>query len=96
MKASNIAALFTLLVGLLARLPLLHACAVCLTGTNGAIADAYDWSVLFLIAAPYLVVGSIGGCLVYAYRRAGANSSNNDTADQAPLHIAWNQKERGR
>ena len=94
MKASIIAALFTLLG--LARLPLLHACAVCLTGTDGAIADAYDWSVLFLMTAPYLVVGSIAGCLVYTYRRAAANQSNNGTADQAPPHIAWNQKERGR
>jgi hypothetical protein len=97
MKAPKIAALlFTLLGTLFARSPLLHACAVCLTGADGASADAYDWSVLFLMTTPYLVVGSIAGCLVYAYRRAVARRSKDGAAEQAPLHMAWNQKESGR
>ena len=49
-----------------------QACAVCLTGAAGAdpVADAFNWSILFLMAMPYTVVGSIGGWLFYAHRRA--------------------------
>ena len=46
-----------------------HACSVCLTGANDPTADAFNASVLFLMATPYAVVGSIGGGLFYAYRR---------------------------
>jgi hypothetical protein len=69
-RPPKIAASLMLLGGLLARSPLASACAVCLTGADGAVADAYDWSVLFLMATPYLVMGSIAAYLVYAYRRA--------------------------
>ncbi|MGH7379098.1 MAG: hypothetical protein ACREJ7_02450, partial [Candidatus Methylomirabilales bacterium] len=31
----------------------------------------FHWSTLFLMAMPYLVVGSLGGWLVYMHRRAG-------------------------
>jgi len=96
MKVEKIAASIALAWALLVHSPLLYACAVCLTGADGAVADAYDWSVLFLMTTPYLVVGSIAGCLVYAYRRAAANQSNDGAADQAPLHMAWNKKESGR
>jgi hypothetical protein len=54
----------------LARLPLASACAVCVSGAEGPAADGYAWSVLFLMAAPYVVIGSIAGYFVYAYRRA--------------------------
>jgi hypothetical protein len=30
----------------------------------------YHWSTLFLMAMPYIIVGSIGGWLFYLYRRA--------------------------
>jgi heme/copper-type cytochrome/quinol oxidase subunit 2 len=48
------------------------ACAVCVTGANDPSAQAFNWSVLFLMASPYLVVGSVVGWLVYNYRRAAA------------------------
>ena len=52
------------------RLPVIaHACSVCLTGANDPTADAFNASVLFLMATPYAVVGSIGGGIFYAYRR---------------------------
>ncbi len=43
---------------------------------NGASADdsitrAYNWGVLFLMAMPYAVAGSIAGWIFYSYRRAG-------------------------
>src|SRR3989442_9373424 len=32
--------------------------------------SAFSWSILFLMAAPYAVVGAAGGWLFYLYRRA--------------------------
>jgi uncharacterized protein (DUF983 family) len=37
--------------------------------------SAFDWSILFLMAAPYTVVGAVGGWLCYQYRRAGRRGS---------------------
>jgi hypothetical protein len=96
MQARTITAIIALLAALFARLPLLDACAVCLTGAGGSVADAYDWSVLFLLSTPYLVVGTIAGFLAYAYRRAAAKKAQNRAAEVAPVHLAWNQKENGR
>jgi Na+/H+ antiporter NhaB len=72
------------------------ACAVCLTGAAGdPVADAFSWSVLFLMATPYAVVGSIVGWLAYTYRRASAKREN--AAREKPLiQLAWNHKESGR
>ncbi len=47
-------------------------CSVCVSGANDPTADAYGWSVLFLMATPYLVVGSIAGELFIVYRRGAA------------------------
>jgi hypothetical protein len=70
------------------------ACAVCLTGAaDGSAADAYNGSVLFLMAAPYLVVGAIGGWLVYSYRRAVAK--RNATMGHE-IRLVRKQKESGR
>jgi hypothetical protein len=45
------------------------ACPVCIDALGGPGADAFGWSVLFLMAMPYLVVGSVGVWLYSAYRR---------------------------
>jgi hypothetical protein len=71
-----------------------RACAVCVTGTNDAVSDAFNWSVLFLMATPYLVVGSIAGALCYAYRRAARKTEQHES--QPAVHLAWNHKESGR
>jgi hypothetical protein len=48
-----------------------QGCAMCGTAlTDDALGRAFSWSVLFLIAAPYAVAGTIGGWLFYTYRRA--------------------------
>jgi hypothetical protein len=73
-------------------LPLAGACAVCLSGGDGAVADAYDWSVLFLMATPYLVMGSIAGYLVYAYRRGAAKKEQEVEPAEAPIHLALDQR----
>jgi len=71
-----------------------HACAVCVTGAGDPTADAFNWSVLFLMAMPYLVVGSIGGGLFYSYRRA-AKRQQAETAEPL-VHLAWHEKESER
>jgi len=71
------------------------ACAVCLTGDGDPTANAFNWSVLFLMATPYAVVGSIAGWLVYSYRRAAAKRDQ-DHATESPLHLALSEKESGR
>jgi hypothetical protein len=70
---------------------LVHACAVCITGANDPTADAYNASVLFLMATPYLVVGSIAGGLYFVYRRALVKSARDEAAETA-VHLAWNQE----
>lgn len=73
------------------------ACAVCLTGASGndPLADAFNWSVLFLMAMPYTVLGSIGAWLYCAYRRAAVKEGK-IKAEKAPLQLAWIQKENAK
>jgi hypothetical protein len=72
-----------------------HACAVCVTGVGDPTADAFNWSVLFLMVMPYLVVGSIAGGLFYAYRRTASKRDHTEAAEPL-VHLAWNEKESGR
>ena len=48
------------------------ACSVCFSGDDDAVTHAFNWSVFFLLSAPYTIAGSIAACLVIAYRRAAA------------------------
>ena len=68
------------------------ACAVCLTGANDPTAGAFNWSILFLMAVPYLVFGSIGGCLYFVYRRAIARRASEERASSV-AHLAYGGKE---
>ena len=75
---------------------LAHACAVCLTSAgNDSVRDAFNWSVLFLMAAPYTVVGAIAGWLVYAKRRSTAKA-NTENAGEPLGSLTMIQKESGR
>jgi hypothetical protein len=53
-----------------------RACAVCGTGP-GIVGDptarGFYWGILFLMALPFVVAGSIGGWLVYRIWRARAD-----------------------
>ncbi len=74
-----------------------QACAVCLTsgGQNDPVADAFKWSVLFLMAMPYTVAGSIAVWLFYNHRRAAGRRGG--AGKKAPiLNLAWTHKESGR
>jgi heme/copper-type cytochrome/quinol oxidase subunit 2 len=72
------------------------ACSVCFADGDDAVSQAFNWSIAFLMAAPYLVVGSIGGCLFYFYRRAASSRARAEESDQPVVHLAWNQEENGR
>jgi hypothetical protein len=72
---------------------LAHACAVCLTGAgDDSVTQAFNWSVLFLMATPYTVVGAIVGCLIYVKR--GREADNKPESDGEPtISLATIQKE---
>ncbi len=86
-----IAATATLLVGATAS----WACSVCFGGTGDSVTDGFNASVLFLMATPYLVVGSIVGGLIFAYRRALKNRENVETAEPI-VHLDWHQEDGSR
>lgn len=72
-----------------------EACAVCGTGPGVAgdpTARGFYWGILFLMAMPFAVAGSIGAWLVYRYWRASAGRWRK--AVGAPFD--WTHKESGR
>ena len=90
-----------LLVGLsAAAMAIMHnpamarACSVCLTGDSGPMGDAYNWSILFLMATPYTVMGCVGAWLVYKYRRA--TKQPRAEREQPLAQLALDYKESGR
>ena len=83
------------LMALIAHPLIVEACAVCVSGATDATTDAFNWSVLFLMAAPYLVVGTIAGGLFLAYRRSAARREQTEPAGSL-ANLAWNDKESGR
>lgn len=73
------------------------ACAVCVSGAaDDPLTDAFNWSVLFLMATPYTVVGSVVGWLAYTHWRAGAKKDGVARKRAAILRLAWIHKESGR
>jgi hypothetical protein len=72
---------------------LAHACAVCLTGAgDDSVTEAFNWSVLFLMATPYTVVGAIVGCLIYVKRGRVADSKT-ESDGEPTIPLATIQKE---
>ena len=79
----------------LAAMPdIARACSVCFADSDDAVSQAFNWSIAFLMAAPYLVVGSIGGSLFYFYRRAVVKREQAEHA--AEIQLSWHQEENGR
>jgi hypothetical protein len=66
----SLAAALLALLGPGASHALAQGCAMCGTALkDDPLGRAFSWSVLFLIAAPYTVVGLLGGYIFYAYWR---------------------------
>lgn len=72
-----------------------HGCSVCITGEHDPTAGGFNASVLFLLATPYLVFGTIGGVLYLAYRRAVARREQ-EQAEESIVPLALSQEESGR
>jgi hypothetical protein len=71
---------------------LAQACSVCFSGDDDAVTHAFNWSVGFLLAAPYVIAGTIAGCLVIAYRKAAAKRAA--LAEQETSNsLIWTQEE---
>ena len=69
-----------------------RACSVCFSGDDDAITHAFNWSVGFLLAAPYAIGGTIAACLVIAYRRAATQRAALEK-QQAIGQLIWTQEE---
>jgi hypothetical protein len=72
-----------------------QACAVCGTGPgvpDDPTARGFYWGILFLMAMPFAVAGSIGAFMVYRYWRASAGGWRKAIV----FHSLWTHKESGR
>jgi hypothetical protein len=72
-----------------------EACAVCGTGPgipDDPTARGFYWGILFLMAMPFAVAGSIGAFMVYRYWRASPGSWWKTLGTP----FAWIHKESGR
>ncbi|MGH7874503.1 MAG: hypothetical protein ACREQO_20095 [Candidatus Binatia bacterium] len=72
------------------------ACTVCAGGASDTTIEGYNASVLFLMATPYLVMGSIIGGIFFTYRRALKKRVEMAAAAQPSVQLTWNQEESGR
>ncbi|MBI3988152.1 MAG: hypothetical protein HY347_00900 [candidate division NC10 bacterium] len=66
-----------------------QACPVCVGPSSGdPTARGFYWGILFLMAMPFAIVGSIAGWLFYVNRRA-----RNRREEASIQHLAWTEKE---
>ncbi len=67
---------------------LAQSCAMCASsfGPNDPVTKAFNWSIIFLMAAPYTLVAVVGGWLFVTYRRAARRR-------RAPLtELPWGRR----
>ncbi len=69
-----------------------RACSVCFAGDDDAITHAFNWSVGFLLAAPYVIAGTIATFLVFAYRKAEAKRAVLEQ-QQGIDQLIWSEEE---
>ena len=73
----------TVIVGLPA-LAAAHGCAMCkstLEGANDPLVGALNTSVIFMMAMPYAIVGTIGSWIYFASRRGSAADAPPDGSE---------------
>ena len=87
--------LIAVLIGAMILPAIARACSVCFSGDDDAVTHAFNWSVGFLLAAPYVIAGTIAGCLVIAYRRAAAKRIALEERE-AIDSLIWTQEERAK
>ncbi len=84
--------LLSVAIGVLTMPAVARACSVCFSGDDDAITHAFNWSVGFLLAAPYAIAGTIATCLVIAYRRAEAKRTASEE-QQVIDQLIWTEEE---
>jgi hypothetical protein len=72
MRVAKIGSIVTALTGaaIAAAPQIANACAMCGLSPGDHTSHAFNTSVLFMLAGPYLTVGAVGGVLYLAWRRA--------------------------
>ena len=66
---------------------LAQGCAMCKTtldGVSDPLVEAMNVSVLFMMAMPYLIVGTIGSWIVFRSRRSGGDESSAASESREP------------
>jgi hypothetical protein len=85
MRKINIAIFFVLAVAVLLSPALANACPGCTAAMNGSVSRGFNSSILFMMAMPFLVVGSIAAGLIYTYRRGALTSSDDNQLSDQPV-----------
>jgi hypothetical protein len=67
---AKLSALAAAILASSATAQVVNACAMCGLGPNDRGGHAFNTSVLFMLAGPYVTLSVIGGALYYAWRRA--------------------------
>ena len=83
--------LLSIVISVITLPAIVHACSVCFSGDDDMVTHAFNWSVGFLLAAPYAIGGTIATCLVIAYRRAAARRAALDEEQAGAL--IWTEEE---
>jgi hypothetical protein len=84
--------LFSIAISVITSPAIAQACAVCFSGDDDIVTHAFNWSVGFLLAAPYVIAGSIAACLLIAYRRAAALRAVLEQ-EQSVGELTWTEEE---
>ena len=97
MQARRIFFVLSVVVSIVMPHARLEACAVCLTGVAGGdrLAEALNWSVLFLMGAPYVIFGAVVGWLFYIHR-SSVREEERIRRKPSMLRLAWVNKRSGR
>ncbi|MGB0059257.1 hypothetical protein [Candidatus Binatus sp.] len=78
MKSAKLKATATMMLGaIVAAAPrIANACATCGLSEGDHAANAYRDSVLFMMASPYALFGTVGGVAYFVYRRSQRQDRN--------------------
>lgn len=94
MNAKYLCSVYAIAGMIALEVSLAQACSVCISGENDPTAGGFNASVLFLLATPYLVFGTIGAVLYVAYRRAVAKRDNEGEETMAPIVLSQEESAR--
>ena len=82
--------LLSIVISVITLPAIVQACAVCFSGDDDPVTHAFNWSVGFLLVAPYAIAGTVAACLVVAYRRAAAQRA---ALEEQTGELIWTEEE---